>query len=188
MNFCGDVSLADVVRGTASIDDAIQHTTSGMDILPSNMQLMELESKITTFDLSKLDYDYILMDCPPNMAGNTAAAILASDGVLVPTTADYYGYKSVKAIAESLRTLGRRLYGIVITRYTGRMVIAKQIHEDLKQLAEGLQTKVYSTPIRECVAIRESQLMQKDIFSYDATSAAAKDYMELTKEIMQEVE
>ncbi len=179
-------SLAQVVNGTATIEEAIQHTPSGIDLIPSDMDLMELEAKITKFDFSKLDYDYILIDCPPNMAGNTVAAILASDGVIVPTTADFYGYKSVKAIAESLRTLKRPLNGIVLTRYTGRMVITKQITEDIEKLAADLQTKVYNSRIRECVAVRESQLMQQDIFSYDETATAAQDYLTLVKEIIQE--
>ena len=106
-------SLVHVVNGTADLKDVIQKTSSGIDIIPSSMDLVELESRIATFDFSGLDYDYILIDCPPNMAGNTVAAIRASDGVLVPTTADYYAYKSVKAIAESLRTLDRKLNGIV---------------------------------------------------------------------------
>ncbi len=179
-------SLVDVVNGTTDLKDVIQKTKSGIDIIPSSMDLVELDSRIATFDFSGLNYDYILIDCPPNMAGNTVAAIRASDGVLVPTTADYYAYKSVKAIAESLRTLDRKLNGIVLTRFAGRMVINKQIHRDLKKLAEELGTKLYESVIRECVAVRESQLMQQDIFTYDASSSAAQDYAELIKEIMQE--
>lgn len=180
-------SIAQVINRTATIMEAIQHTPSGLDLIPSDMDLIELESKITTFDFSKLDYDYIILDCPPNMAGNTVAAILASDGVIVPTTADFYGYKSVKAIAESLMTLKRPLNGIVLTRYTGRMIITKQVTEDMEKLAAELKTKVYNSRIRECVAVRESQLMQQDIFSYDETATAAQDYLALVNEIMQEV-
>ena len=179
-------SLAQVINGTADINEAIQHTESGLDIIPSDMDLMELETKITAFDFSMLDYDYILIDCPPNMAGNTVTAIMASDGVIVPTTADFYGYKSVKAIAESLKTLKKPLNGIVLTRYTSRMIISKQITEDIEKLAAELQTKVYNSRIRECVAVRESQLMQQDIFSYDETATAAQDYTALVDEIMQE--
>lgn len=179
-------SLAQVVNGATDIHEAIQHTPSGLDLIPADMDLMELEAKITAFDFSKLDYDYILLDCPPNMAGNTVAAIIASDGVIVPTTADYYGYKSVRAIAESLQTLQRPLNGIVITRYTGRMIISKQLTEDIEKLATDLGTKVYNSRVRECVAVRESQLMQQDIFSYDEKATAAQDYLSLVQEIMQE--
>lgn len=181
-----DKNLVDVVEGRASMADIIQHTESGVDIIPSSLELVELEKQIAAFDFSSLEYDYILMDCPPNMAGNTVAAIRASDGVLVPTTADYYAYKSVKAIADSLKTIDRKMNGIILTRFTGRMVITKQIHDDLKNLAEELGTKLYNSAIRECVAIRESQLMQQDIFSYAPQSTAAQDYEELVKEVLQE--
>lgn len=179
-------SLVDVVEGRATMQDIIQHTDSGVDIIPSSLELVELEKRIAAFDFSGLEYDYILLDCPPNMAGNTVAAIRASDGVLVPTTADYYAYKSVKAIADSLKTIERKMNGIILTRFTGRMIITKQIHEDLKNLAAELGTKLYNNAIRECVAIRESQLMQQDIFSYAPQSTAAQDYEGLVKEILQE--
>lgn len=179
-------SLASVVAGKVSLNDVIQHTESGLDIIPASLELMELESRVVSFDFSNLDYDYILLDCPPNMAGNTVAAIRASDGVLVPATADFYAYKSVRAIAESLKTLHRPLNGIILTRFAGRMVLNKQILEDLKNLATELHTKLYNSIIRECVAVRESQLMQQDIYTYDKDSAAALDYTELVKEIIQE--
>lgn len=179
-------SITQVVNNRASFADVIQHTESGLDIIPADMDLLELEAKITRLDFSKLDYDYILLDCPPNIGGNTVSAILASDSVIVPTTADFYGYKSVIAISESLKTLGTPLNGIVLTRYIGRMLITKQLTDDLKKLASELQTKVYNTAIRECVAVRESQLMQQDIFSYNSNATAAQDYMNLIAEIIQE--
>lgn len=179
-------SLVDLVEGRASLSEIIQHTASGMDVIPSSIDLMELESRVISFDFSQLSYDYILIDCPPNMAGNTVAAIRASDSVLVPATADFYAYKSVRAIAQSLATLNRPLNGIILTRFTSRMVINKQICEDMKNLATDLHTKLYNTYIRECVAVRESQLMQQTIFSYDESSAAAIDYAALVQEIIQE--
>lgn len=179
-------SLLDVVNGNANMIDVIQKTESGLDIIPSSVELVELENRIANFDFSNLDYDYILLDCPPNMAGNTVAAIRASDGVLVPTTADFYSYKSVKAIADSLKTIDRKLQGIILTRFTSRLVITKQILEDLEKLAGELGTKLYKSAIRECVSIRESQLMQQNIFSYAPTSTAAIDYENLVKEILEE--
>lgn len=179
-------SIAQVVSKAATFADVILHTNNGFDIIPANVDLLELETKIIHLDFSNLDYDYIMFDCPPNMGGNTVAAILASDGVLVPTTADVYGYKSVKAISESLKALGKPLNGIILTRYASRMILTKQITEDLQNLAAELKTKVYNTAIRECVAVRESQLMQQDIFTYSNNATAAQDYMGVVNEIIQE--
>ena len=179
-------SLVDVVENKALLVDVIQHIPNGLDIIPASLDLMELESRVVSFDFSSLNYDFILLDCPPNMAGNTVAAIRASDAVLVPATADFYAYKSVRAIAQSLITLDRPLNGIILTRFAGRMVINKQILKDLKNLATEINTKLYNSIIRECVAVRESQLMQQSIFDYDSTASAAEDYAALVKEIIQE--
>jgi chromosome partitioning protein len=47
-----------------------------------------------------------------------------------------------------------------------------------------MQTKLYSTPIRECTAIKEAQALQQDIFTYAPKSNAAKDYTEFITQFL----
>ena len=180
----GEINLLDVATGKAQMKDIIQTTDSGIDLIPSSGGLVNLEKQITSFDFSTLDYDYILIDCAPNMGGNTVAAIRASDGVLVPTTADLYSAKSVGAIARSVLNLDRRLVGIVLTRYNERFNISAQVLSGLKILADELETKLFNSYIHESVAIRESQLTNSTIFEYAPESVPAADYLSLAKEIM----
>ncbi len=180
----GEINLLDVATGKAQMKDIIQTTDSGIDLIPSSGGLVNLEKQITSFDFSALDYDFILIDCPPAMSGNTVAAIRASDGVLIPTTADLYAVKSVKAIARSVSNLDRRLVGIVLTRYNERFNISAQVLSGLEALADELGTKLFDSYIHESVAIRESQLTNSTIFEYAPESVPADDYLKLAKEIM----
>ena len=74
--------------------------------------------------------------------------------------------------------------GILITRYNGRAVISKDMQANLAEVAGQLKTRLYSTPIRECISIKEAQAEQTDIFSYAPRSNAAADYEAFIKEFM----
>jgi len=181
-------SIAEVVTGEKSLGEAIQKTATGFDIIPSGFSLIGTANKDFDFDFSQLaeTYDFVIIDCPPNQSGNTLAAIYAASVVIIPATADMFSYRSVKAMSASIHDLGGKPSRIVITRYTPRMVISKQVSSDMDSLADQLGVKVYKTKIRECVAVRESQLARMPIFDYDGKSAAAEDYANLTQEILDE--
>lgn len=182
-------SMAEVASKKTSITKAVQQTASGFDIIPSSFALIGTANQDVSFDFAPLAdmYDFILIDCPPNQSGNTLAAIRAASIVLIPATADMFSYKSIQAMADSIRDLGGKPSRIIITRYTARMVISKQVAGDIQALAEQIGAKLYKTKIRECVAVREAQLAQKSIFDYDAKSTAAKDYAALVQEILEEM-
>ena len=182
----GGKNLLDVARGKAQMKELIHKTESGLDLIPSCLDLVKLERQIITLDFSGLDYDFVLIDCPPNMAGNAVAAIRASDGVLVPTTADLYAVRSVKAVMESVESLDRKVIGIVLTRFNERFNISTQVLTALESLAENFGTKLFKTYIHEGVAVRESQLMNSNVFEYDSSSVPAQDYLKLAAEIIKE--
>lgn len=179
-------SIVDVVNDGADFDDVIQ-SAEGLDIIPASVRLVELDGKIAKFNFKKIakKYDYILMDCPPNMAGLTVAAIKASDSVLIPTTPDVFAFSSVQDTAESIKTLEKKIRGIVIIKYSERMIINKDIKKDFQSLAKKLKTKLYKTAIRETVAVRESQVAQQNIFSYAPDSTAAADFEKFSLEFME---
>ena len=190
-------TIYDVLLGGKTAAEAIVSTEFKVDVLPANINLagaeVELVAAISRETRLKKalaavrdHYDFILIDCPPNQSGNTLAAIRAASIVLIPATADMFAYKSIQAMADSIRDLGGKPSRIIITRYTARMVISKQVAGDIQSLAEQIGAKLYKTRIRECVAVREAQLAQKSIFDYDPKSTAAADYAALVQEILEE--
>jgi chromosome partitioning protein len=76
--------------------------------------------------------------------------------------------------------------GILLTRYSGRAIIGREVAEMIEQTAEQLDTKLYKTKIRECTAIKESQAVKSNIFSYAPKSNATADYNALIEEILKE--
>ena len=56
----------------------------------------------------------------------------------------------------------------------------------LEKTAKQLNTKLYDTRIRECIAIKEAQAMRESIFTYAPKSNATVDYKSLIDEIMKQ--
>ncbi|MCY2963420.1 MAG: AAA family ATPase [Planctomycetota bacterium] len=57
--------------------------------------------------LSRADYDYVLIDCPPNFNVVTKTAIAASDFLLVPTKPDYLSTLGIEQLDKHVKELVR---------------------------------------------------------------------------------
>jgi chromosome partitioning protein len=132
------------------------------------------------------DYDYILLDCPPSLGIITTNALVAATDLYIPLTAEALPLKGLKMleeiVAEIQRSINRGLSisGVIITRYNNRKLN--------KAVLEAIRAKygdrVFSTKIRENIAVAEAPLYGGDLFEYAPDSNGAKDYEDLATEIL----
>jgi chromosome partitioning protein len=71
---------------------------------------------------------------------------------------------------------GLRIDGILLTRYSGRSILSRDLKEAIEEKAGEMGTRVYSTIIRDGVSVREAQAQRMSIFEYAPESNPAKDY------------
>lgn len=190
-----------VLQRPETIKQEIQHTDSG-DVIASSPALAGADAIITekgkeyklkeALELIDGLYDYCLIDTPPALGILTVNALTACSGVIIPSQADIYSLQGIGQLNNSIQTVKRycnpHLYimGIVLTRYSQRSVISREVTELLEQTAEQLNTKLFNSKIRECTALKEAQAVKKSIFSYAPKSNATADYTELVNEIIGE--
>lgn len=197
----GQVNSMDVLTGEATAQEAVQHTQQG-DIIPAGEDLAGADKVIT--DTGKeyrlkealadiaVNYDYCIIDTPAALGTLTINALTASNSVIIPVQADIYSLQGIGQLAKSIEAVkkycNKDLYirGILATRYNGRAIISKDMLANLEEAAGQLNTRLYSTPIRECVSIKEAQASQQDIYSYAPKSNAAKDYKALIEEFLKQ--
>ena len=74
------------------------------------------------------------------------------------------------------------LDGILLTRYSDRSIINRQIKHAIESLATNLKTKVYKTTIRQAIAVEEAQATRQPIYTYAPKATATKDYLAFIKE------
>lgn len=194
--------MDDVLRGRVKISDYVV-STSTYDILPSSISLAAMEQELSgvmgrecklaeaiSSDPELNRYDFILIDTPPSLSTLTVASLVAADEVIIPTTADLNASSGINQLGTIISGVKQyfnnnlKIHGIVFTRFDPRLNISKQINEVVDSLAGKLNTKVFSSSIRQSVNAPESAYMSVPIIEYNASSTVAKDYMSLTEELL----
>jgi len=194
------VTSMDLMTGKAKAPDAIQHTPQG-DIIAGSEALaaadVTIDGKGKEYRLKKAlegiekTYDYIVIDTPAALGNLTINALTAAESAVIPVQADIYSLQGIGQLNKAIDTVKKHsnpdLYirGILITRYNGRAVLSRDMQSNLEAVAAQLKTRLYSTPIRECIAIKEAQASQQDIFSYAPNCNAAKDYEAFINEFLE---
>ena len=198
-----NLTSLELLIGKIKAGKAIQHTKQG-DIIAGSPSLAIADSIILEsgkeYRLKKAlaevtsNYDYIIMDTPPALGILAVNALTACTGAIIPAQADIYSlqginqlYKTISAVQEYSNP-DLKVMGILLTRYNPRTVISRDVADMLDKTAKHFQTKLYKTTIRECTAIKESQIKQTDIFKYAPNSNAAVDYKNLAGEIIRDRE
>lgn len=193
----------ELLTGDACAEDAILHTVQG-DIIPASPALAGADTRITAtgkeYRLREAlatvadAYDYILLDTPPSLGILTVNALTACHGVIIPTQADIFSLQGIGQLYQTVQAVKKycnpQIYvaGILLTRYRARAVLTRDMTALLEETAVQLQTKLYQTRIRECIAIKEAQAKRTDIFSYSAKSNASEDYWNFIEEVLHDGE
>jgi len=184
-------SSYDLMMGTSTADEVIQHTVQG-DIVSADNRLSKLDMELfgtgreyrLKESLQALNgkYDYIIIDCPPALSVSTINALTVSTDALIPVQADIFSLQGIGDLYLTIETIkkytnpGLKISGILICRYLKRSVLSRDMVEMLKDTATKIGTFVYNTVIRENVSLREAQATRQDIFTYAPKSNAAEDY------------
>ena len=131
-------------------------------------------------------YDYVLIDAPPTLGCWVMNILCASDRIILPVEASPWGLfglanmfefiGQVKELSPSLDLLG-----VVVTKVYARKNYFKQTMETLKE-TEGIT--VFENVIHLDSSVEWAQDNSQPVVSFKKTSRSAKEYIELTKEIM----
>lgn len=193
------ISTLELLCGTHTAAEAVVATPCG-DLLPATPSL----SSIHTMDLGAgkefrlrdtlkplgKRYDVAVVDTPPALSLLTINALTACQSVIVPTQADVCSLQGIGQLYQTLQAVRTNcnpalsLLGILVVRYAVRSILARDMLALLQETAQSLHTRVFRTAIRECVAIKEAQAKNQDVFTYHPQSNAAKDYGAFVREVM----
>jgi chromosome partitioning protein len=135
----------------------------------------------------KNGYDYTIIDSPPSLGLLTVNALTSADEILIPLQAQYLALQGLTKLLEIVDKIQKRLNkglhigGVFITQYDSRKILNRNVVETIQ---EHFKQTVFSTQIRDNVALAEAPTQGIDIFRYSPKSYGAQDYMALCKEIV----
>jgi len=193
-------SIVDVMIDGVNPREVIRHTeVKNLDLLPSVYELEDVPDKIL-LDLSKsrekrlkeiqnLDYDFIIIDCPPDLGIITINALCVSDYVMVPMIADMWSLEGFDKITKKIDIVRDnynsklKLLGVFVTMDKNTSV-NKQIKESLKQ---QFKDKFFNTSIRQAEALKKSTFNFMPVIISDPKSTVSIDYKNLVLEVIKNV-
>ncbi len=193
-----DVIMGDAPAGLATVATEIP----GLFIVPSTLDLSGLELELVNMDRReyrlrdalkpiRLDYDYMLIDCPPALGLLTLNAFAAADAVLVPLQCEFL---ALEGLSQLVRTIERvqqsfnptlNIQGIVLTMYDTRNRLSSLVADDVRSY---FGDKVYNTVIPRNVRVSEAPSHGKPVLLYDYRCSGSQAYMHLAGEVLRREE
>ncbi len=197
-------SLYTLYSDGAAIDDIKVEIKKGLDLIIGDFELcsadMEFFKKAGSLKLLskavkniKEEYDYIILDTPPNLGFLSLNAFIISDCIVTPMAADSFSLRAIRLLKRTLEEVADEaereipVSGILLTRYSDRTNVAKALEKSISSAAELLNTTVFNSRIRTATVIQESQIAKMDIFEYAPKAPVAKDYDDFIEELLERI-
>lgn len=193
------ISSYDVLLGTNKLTDAVVWTeVPKFSIIPSSSDLAAAEIELVNmpereYALKKalvkegINYDYILIDCPPSLSLITVNALAAADGVIVPLQCEFLALEGIAELIKNINVIKKNfnpklmLHGVVLTMYDKRNNLTQMVEDDVRSF---FGKKVYDTVIPRNVKICEAPSHGKPVLLYDFKCSGSQAYIGLTKEVL----
>ena len=192
-------TIYDALNQPKKIAQAITSTNEGFDIAISSPDLAGKEVELATATkphfrlataLKRVDYEFILIDCPPSLGLLAVNCLTAANFVLVPIACEYLALRGLALLIDTIGRIkadlnpGLRLLGILPTLYESRTLHAKEV---LSALRERFGELVFKEPIKRTVRFREAPIVGQSILAYSPKSQGSSAYKELAKEVIKRV-
>lgn len=193
------VSSYEVLLGIKKLTDAVVWTdVPNFSMIPSSANLAAAEIELVSMSnrefalknaLQKeaVNYDYILIDCPPSLSLITVNALVAADGVIVPLQCEFLALEGIADLIKNINIIKKNfnpklmLHGVVLTMYDKRNNLTQMVEDDVRNF---FGKKVYDTVIPRNVKISEAPSHGKPVLLYDFKCSGSQAYIGLTKEVL----
>jgi chromosome partitioning protein len=185
----GETKLADAIVETKVPSLSIVPAT--VDLSGAEVDLIDLPRRThrlrDAIQATALDYDHVLIDCPPSLSFLTVNAMVAADAVLVPLQCEFF---ALEGLGQLLKTVERvratlnpalEIQGVVLTMFDGRNKLSGEVAKDVRG---HLGNKVYNTVIPRNVRVSEAPSFGVPALIYDHRCAGSEAYIRLAGEVI----
>lgn len=201
LNVRADLSIYNVLskltNKKARLPDIIGRVGENFDIAPSSIVLSTLEQELAgeigrecrlweTLNNFETNYDYILIDCPPNLGILTINAIRAANEAIIPVEASRFSLEGLDQLMGIINLVKDRLNHrvnsqVLVTNFDSRL---RHSFKMLERIKSNFKDKLFANIIHVNVKLKEAQNQGTHIFNYDKYCRGAKDYFSLAREII----
>jgi chromosome partitioning protein len=184
-----EILLADIARTVGE----------NLDLAPADILLSTIpeilagvpgRENVLTWAFARLEgrYDYIIVDCPPNVGLLTFNALKACTEAIVPMDPSFFSLHGIGKLFETFEMLeksaGHRISArVLVTLYSGRSPFVAAV---LDEVQRHLPDRYFETVVRYSVKLAEAASHGVPITAYAPRSAGFEDYRALAGEVLGE--
>jgi chromosome partitioning protein len=188
------INQADKVKKISDIAISVEPS---LDIVPSHIILSTIEHELKeredglmilakAVNHSELDYDYVIIDCPPNLGFLTFNALRAANEIIIPVEASVFSIMGVGRLISMVELIKIKLHHAphikgLVTMYDEYSEFSEKMLNKIKYI---FKEKLLKTIISYDTALRKAQEKLKSIFKDNPQSRGAHDYLALADELL----
>lgn len=187
-----------LITGQAPAEDLIQETPAGK-IIPASPLLDRLDIELNNkpgrdsflkagIEPIKDKFDFILIDTAPGLGTCLVQALTACDLVIIPLLCDPQALQGLHQVTETIEQVkkycnpGLKIAAVVLTQYQARATLTRQYESLIAEQCQAMGLTLANTRIRRAIALQEAQASRESLYSYNAKSNPAIDYLALCEE------
>ena len=192
-------TIYDLLSDSVELEECIHKSKlSFLDIIPSHIDLVGIEIEYVNvmereyllrkaIEKIKVNYDFIIIDCPPSLGLLTINALSASDSVIIPIQCEYLALEGLGKLLNTIKNIQKihnknlSIEGLLLTMYDTRLNLSNQVRKEVKI---HFNEMVFKTVIYRNVKLGEATSFGKSIIDYDVSSRGANNYLNLAKELL----
>lgn len=194
-----EVFLRDAGRQPTGLGDVIRTVHENLDVAPADILLSAIPETLAGL-VGREDilsdaiasvaghYDYVVVDCPPNVGLLTFNALKACSEAIVPMDPSYFSLHGLGKLLETIDVLAKETdhhiaARVLVTLYSGRSSFAKAVVDEIRRHLDG---RYFDTVIRYSVKLAEAASHGVPIAHYCRHCAGFDDYQALAAEVLQQ--
>jgi chromosome partitioning protein len=192
-------SVYDVLLESASVAEARRRSAKGgYDLVGANRELAGAEIELVELERRerrlrqalqavKVDYDFVLIDCPPSLSLLTLNGLVAAHGVIVPMQCEYFALEGLSDLVNTIKQVHAHLnrdlelIGLLRVMFDPRITLQQQVSEQLKA---HFGDKVFDTVIPRNVRLAEAPSYGQPGVVFDPASRGAQAFVEFAHEMV----
>lgn len=193
-------TVVSLMKNEASFEETVLKRNEFLHILPNNIisasEEITLHNAYTREYLLRdalypimNDYDFILIDCPPNLGLYSINALATSTEILMVVAPEFFPLKAIKPLFETYTMVKNKLNhslklgGVLLSMADLRTKHAQQV---MGIIQKNFRHLLFNSYIRNNVQLKEAAAEGKTIFEYAPDSIGAQDYKSFVEEFLRD--
>lgn len=189
-----DSNIYDIFSGSLSAGQCIYQAGENLDLIPSSTELAVLEMQlfsrteretILTRGMHPIrnGYDYILIDCPPQLSILAINGLSMADAVIIPSKTDYISYRPIEQLQGTIQEIQRLInpgiyiMGVIATLFEKQVSEHKEVLEVMKENYKVLGT------VKKTAEATKGIYFGQAVISWNPKAEISQQYQEIVKYI-----